>query len=140
MAFTRDEMIKLLNRDLELEYSACIQYVQHASVISGAEYESIQKELLVHAKEELGHAISLSEQIAFIGGTPTVAVGDIHTGVHAGEMLRQDLAGEEDAIERYKARIRQAEELQEYGLRRVLEDILIVEEEHKRDLKMALGE
>ena len=29
--------------------------------------------------------------------------------------------------------------MQEYGLRRVLEDILIQEEEHKRDLLDALG-
>jgi len=28
----------------------------------------------------------------------------------------------------------QAEQLQEYGLRRIIEDILIQEEEHKRDL------
>ena len=51
------------------------------------------------------------------------------------EMLKQDLAGEELAISRYKTRIAQAEELKEYGLRRILEDILIMEEEHKRDLQ-----
>jgi bacterioferritin len=49
-------------------------------------------------------------------------------------MLKQDLAGEDLAIRRYKERILQAEKLREYGLRRVLEDILIQEEEHKRDL------
>ena len=35
-------------------------------------------------------------------------------------------------------RISQAEEMQEYGLRRALEDILVQEEEHKRDLLMAI--
>jgi len=54
-------------------------------------------------------------------------------------MLKQDLAGEELAIKRYKERIGQAEALREYGLRRVLEDILIQEEEHKRDLANALA-
>lgn len=140
MAIAKEQMVDLLNRDLELEYSACIQYVQHAAVITGAQYESIQKELLVHANEELGHAVLISEQIATLGGNPTVKVGDIHVSDDNPEMLRQDLAGEEDAIARYKARIRQAEELEEYGLRRVLEDILIVEEEHRRDLLMSLGE
>jgi bacterioferritin len=53
-------------------------------------------------------------------------------------MLEQDLEGELDAIARYKARIGQAELLQEYGLRRALEDILMVEEEHARDLQNAL--
>ena len=51
----------------------------------------------------------------------------------------QDLAGEFHAISRYKERIAEAESLREYGLRRVLEDILIVEEEHARDLLTVLG-
>jgi bacterioferritin len=55
------------------------------------------------------------------------------------EMLKQDLWGEDNAIKRYKERISQAEELKEYGLRRVLEDILIMEEEHKRDIVNALA-
>nr|NIV30152.1 ferritin-like domain-containing protein [Anaerolineae bacterium] len=40
----------------------------------------------------------------------------------------------------YKERIAEAEALQEYGLRRVLEDILIMEEEHARDLMTVLGQ
>ena len=36
-------------------------------------------------------------------------------------------------------RIGQAEQLKEYGLRRVLEDILIQEEEHKRDISNAIA-
>jgi bacterioferritin len=53
--------------------------------------------------------------------------------------LNGDLAGELHAIERYKERIAQAEALREYGLRRVLKDILIMEEEHARDLRTVLG-
>jgi bacterioferritin len=54
------------------------------------------------------------------------------------KMLEQDLWGEDNAITRYKERIGQAEALKEYGLRRALEDILIMEEEHKRDLLTVL--
>jgi bacterioferritin len=53
-------------------------------------------------------------------------------------MLEQDLVGEDNAITRYKERIAEAEALKEYGLRRVLEDILVMEEEHKRDLLTVL--
>jgi bacterioferritin len=130
----RQELLDELNKDLEWEYAAAIQYVQHASVISGAEYESIQKELVIHSQEEMQHAVSLSEQIDFLGGTPTIDVEKREISDSSLEMLKQDLAGEENAIQRYKKRIAQAEELQEYGLRRALEDILIQEEEHKRDL------
>ena len=134
MTITREQLIGELNKDLEWEYAAAIQYVQHAAVISGAQYESIQKELLIHSQEEMQHAVMLSEQIDFLGGVPTVDVEARAVATLALDMLKQDLAGEELAIRRYKDRIAQAESLQEYGLRRVLEDILIQEEEHKRDL------
>ncbi len=53
-------------------------------------------------------------------------------------MLEQDLGGEQLAIDRYKERIEQAIALKEWGLKRVLEDILLQEEEHKRDLLTVL--
>jgi len=134
MAVTREKLLEELNKDLEWEYAAAIQYVQHASVMSGAQYESIQKELIIHSQEEMQHALMLSEQIDFLGGTPTVNVKERQVSKNTLEMLKQDLAGEETAIKRYKERIEQAEALKEYGLRRILEDILIQEEEHKRDL------
>ena len=135
---TREELIDELNRDLAKEFSALVQYVQHAAVITGPQYDAISAEMIVHSNEEHAHAISLSEQIAFLGGVPAVDVGDIHVSSESRVMLEQDLAGELDAIARYKERIAQAEMLQEYGLRRALEDILIVEEEHARDLQSAL--
>ncbi len=131
-------LIKELNKDLAKEFSALVQYVQHASVITGPQYDAISAELVIHSNEEHGHAISLSEQIAFLGGIPAVDVADIHISPDSRVMLEQDLDGELDAIARYKERISQAELLQEYGLRRALEDILIVEEEHARDLQSAL--
>ncbi len=139
MKITMKKMLTELNKDLEWEYSAAVQYVQHAATINGAEYDSIQKELLLHAQEELQHAVMLSEQINFLGGVPTVDVEKREISGNNKEMLRQDLKSEENAIKRYKERIAQAEALKEYGLRRVLEDILIQEEEHKRDLTNALS-
>ena len=134
MKVSKKKLLEELNKDLEWEYSAAIQYVQHASVLTGAQYESIQKELVVHSQEEMQHALMLSEQIDFLGGTPTAKVEKIKTSKDSLQMLKQDLEGEALAIKRYKDRIAQAEALKEYGLRRILEDILIQEEEHKRDL------
>ena len=139
MKITKEELLDKLNRDLAWEYAAMIQYVQHASVVTGAEYESIIAELLIHANEEMQHAISLNDQIDFLGGVPAVDVQTIKTSSDSKEMLEQDLEGELDAVSRYKERIAEAESLREYGLRRVLEDILIMEEEHARDLMTVLG-
>lgn len=135
---TKEQLIDLLNQDLAKEYSALIQYVQHASVITGPQYDAIAAELTVHSNEEHQHAITLSDQIDFLGGVPAVDVADIHISPDSKTMLEQDLDGELDAIARYRERIAQAETLQEYGLRRALEDILVIEEEHARDLQSAL--
>jgi bacterioferritin len=139
MATTVDKLIELLNKDLALEYSAAIQYIQHAAVMTGAQYGDVIKELKLHANEEIGHAIILADQIDFLGGVPTVDVGGIKTSKDNVEMLEQNLEGEEDAIARYKSRIEQAEELKEFALAQQLRNILAVEQEHAMDLKQALG-
>jgi bacterioferritin (cytochrome b1) len=54
-------------------------------------------------------------------------------------MLGQDLAGQRGAVVRYKERIRAAMEMGEYGLARILQDVLVMEEEHVKDLETALG-
>ena len=138
MNVTKEKLVELLNRDLALEYSAAIQYIQHAAVMSGAMYGDVIKEIKIHANEEIMHANTLAGQIDFLGGFPTVDVGKIYTSKDNVEMLKQDLAGEEDAIERYKLRIDQAEGLNEFALAQQLRTILAVEQEHAMDLIQAL--
>ena len=139
MSITHEQLIAALNKDLEGEYAAGIQYLNHAAVMTGPEYDSIIKELAVHSQEEMKHAMTLAEQISFLGGEPSVSVEKTETASDSITMLEQDLRGEQKAIDSYKERIWQAEQLREYGLRRILEDILMDEEEHKRDLMTVLG-
>jgi bacterioferritin len=134
----KHDLIDALNLDLADEFASAIQYINHASLISGARFVAVQKELLVHATEEMQHATILAEQVAFLGGHPTVMVGPIQTSSHAERMLEADLDGETEAVTRYKARIAAAMELGEFGLARVLQDILVMEEEHVRDLQSAV--
>ncbi|HTS71449.1 MAG TPA: ferritin-like domain-containing protein [Terriglobia bacterium] len=135
---SKQELIDALNLDMADEFASAIQYINHASLISGARFIAVQKELLTHASEEMQHAKTLAEQVAFLGGRPTVTVGPIHTSTNSEEMLEEDLEGEKAAVTRYKARIRAAHELGEFGLARVLQDILVMEEEHVRDLQSAV--
>ena len=140
MSITIDQLVELLNHDLELEYSAAIQYINHSAVMTGAAYGDIIKELKIHSNEEIQHAMILADQIDFFKGKPSVVVGKISTSQDNQEMLRQDLEGEKDAIRRYKIRIEQAEELKEFALAQQLRSILANEQEHAMDLKQALGE
>lgn len=136
---TKEQLIDALNEDLADEFASAIQYVNHAALITGARFMAVQSELLVHATEEMQHATTLADQIATLGGRPTISVAKIETSDDSEEMLRQDLAGEKSAVARYKERIRAALDLGEYGLARVLQDIIVMEEEHVKDLEMALG-
>ena len=140
MSITVNNLVELLNHDLELEYSAAIQYINHSAVMTGSAYGDIIKELKIHANEEIQHAMILADQIDFFEGDPTVKVGEIKTSRDNQTMLKQDLEGEEDAIRRYKIRIEQAEELKEFALAQQLRNILATEQEHAMDLKQALGE
>lgn len=139
MEVTLKKLVEWLNVDLELEYSAAIQYINHAAVMSGAAYGDIIKELKVHANEEIQHAMILADQIDYFAGSPTVNVGKIAISQDNDEMLRQDLDGEEDAIRRYKVRVEQAEQLKEFALAQQLRTILATEQEHAMDLRQALG-
>lgn len=139
MDVTIEKLVDLLNIDLELEYSAAIQYINHSAVMTGAAYGDIIKELKIHANEEIQHAMILADQIDYFGGSPSVKVGKILTSRNNEEMLQQDLDGEEDAIKRYKLRIEQAEKLKEFALAQQLRNILATEQEHAMDLKQALG-
>jgi bacterioferritin len=133
------EFIDKLNKALEWEYAAAVQYVQHASLMTGPEYDAISAELVIHSNEEMVHAVTVSNIIADIGGMPSVEVEKRETSNDSKVMLEQDLAGEELAISMYKELIAMAEKLGEYGKRRQLEDILMDEEEHRRDIMSSLG-
>jgi len=136
---TKEKLLELLNKDLGLEYTACVQYTQHQAVMKGAMYQTIQKELVVHAQEELSHATILAVQIAYLGGVPTVDMPTPKISNDSRTMLQQDLDGENDAIKRYTLRISQAEEINLYHLAQQLRNILAVEQEHAMDLEAALG-
>ena len=136
---TKAEFIEKLNKALEWEYAAAIQYIQHAAVITGPEYDAISEELIVHSNEEMVHAVKVSTMIADLGGIPVVDVEERKISDDSKHMLEQDLEGEELAIKIYTELIAIAEELAEYGKRRILEEILMDEEEHKRDLLGSLG-
>src|SRR2546422_9544756 len=88
---TRLELIDKLNEDLAREYQAIIAYVVYSKVLKGAEYMTIAKELEVHAKEELQHALKVSKHIDYLGGMPTVTPLPVKTSDDAKTMLRADL-------------------------------------------------
>jgi bacterioferritin len=136
---SREQLIFLLNEDLAREYQSIISYVVYSQVMKGAAYMTIAKELEKHAKEELDHALIIAKQIDYLGGTPTVAPVPVKMTTDNEELLRLDLANENETIRNYRERVLQCEALGEYAMAEQIRDILVAEQEHQIDLATALG-
>jgi bacterioferritin len=136
---TREILIAALNEDLSREYQAIIAYVNYSQVLKGAAYMNIAGELEVHAKEELGHALQISNHVDYLGGMPSVTPKPVKTSEKAEEMLQFDLENEKETIRQYRRRVRQADELDEFAIAESLRNILVEEQDHLIALATALG-
>src|SRR5438309_6511540 len=95
---SRDRLAELLNEDLSREYQAIIGYVVYSQVLKGAQYMNIAAELEKHAGEELQHAITVANQIDYLGGMPSVVPKPVKTSERAEDMLLFDLDNETETI------------------------------------------
>src|ERR1700760_1024753 len=136
---TRAMLIAGLNEDLSREYQAIIGYVNYSQVLKGAAYMNIADELAVHAKEELDHALTVSNHIDYLGGMPSVTPKPVKTSEKAEEMLQFDLDNEKETIRHYRRRVKQADELNEFAIAESLRVILVDEQDHLIALATALG-
>ena len=136
---SRDRLAELLNEDLAREYQAIIAYVVYSQVIDGAEYTDIAKQLEIHAKEELDHALAIARQIDYLGKMPVVTPKPVKVSKEAKDMLQFDLENETDTIRNYRDRVRQCEALGEFAMAEQIRKILVQEQDHQIDLASALG-
>ncbi len=136
---SRAQLIDLLNEDLSREYQAIIAYVVYSQVLKGAAYMNIAGELEKHAAEELQHALIISRQIDYLGGTPTVEPKAVKLSEDPKELLRFDLDNEIETIRNYRERVKQCEVLGEFAIAEHLRKLLVNEQDHAIDLATALG-
>ena len=133
------DLINALNEDLAREYQAIIAYIVYSNVISGAQWMGIAAELKKHAAEELQHALTIADQIDYLGGMPTATPKQVKLSDKPEEMIRFDLENETETIRNYRERVKQAEALGHYALAEQLRKIISQEQEHQHDLATALG-
>jgi bacterioferritin len=136
---TREKLIDSLNEDLSREFQAVISYVNYSQVLKGAAYMNIADELAVHAKEELDHALQISNHVDYLGGMPSVTPKLVRTSEKAEDMLAFDLENETETIRQYRRRVKQADELNEFAIAESLRGILVQEQDHLIALATALG-
>lgn len=135
------EAVGLLNEALATELVCVLRYRFHYFMASGIHSAGIAQEFLQHSDEELGHADQIAERIKQLGGKPEMnpeviskkSHSEYKEGTTLPDMLKEDLIAERIAIESYREMIHYFGE-QDSTTRRMLEEILAVEEEHADEL------
>jgi bacterioferritin len=139
LAAKRNALIQGLQEDLAREYKAIIQYVIYSQVLDGAKYMSIAEELEVHAHEELDHALAVAKQLDYFGVYPTEVPKKVETPEDNEGMLWADLRAEDETVAQYRQRIQQAQEIGEFALAEILQELTKQEQDHQIELAAALG-
>lgn len=106
------KLIEILNSALSEEWLAYYQYWIGARVMEGPMRSEIEPELLLHATQELNHAVLVVNRIIQLGGTPVLNPAewmthsrceyDAPTDPYIEIILQQNLKGERCAIQRYQ--------------------------------------
>ncbi len=139
-------LIKELNRALELEHAARIQYLAHAELIKGLDCEPIIARLKEIASDEQKHEGMLRDLIgSYLGGEPSMGIAPTHRAGETDKILQVNLKDEKEAIDTYrqiyqkilaqKDKLPYEFEMLEHELRHIIRD----EQEHVAELSMLLG-
>ena len=125
------KVIEFLNKALTNELTAINQYWLHYRVLDDwgvhklAEYERHE------SIDEMKHADQLAERVLFLNGLPNFqAIHKLKVGETVEEILKADLAMEEEAIPLLRDAIEYCESVRDYVSRDLFASILESEEEH----------
>ncbi|HEX5043637.1 MAG TPA: bacterioferritin [Candidatus Polarisedimenticolaceae bacterium] len=125
------KIIEALNDRLREELTAINQYMVHSEMCENWGYGKLHKAIRAQAMDEMFHAEWLIERIIFLDGAPTVSnLNPMKIGKTVQEMIDHDRDDELDAIGKYNASIKLAQELGDNGTRELLDKILKMEEKH----------
>ncbi|SEB09575.1 bacterioferritin [Thalassobacillus cyri] len=134
------ELIEGLNEDLANEYAAAIMYTYNASTVDGLYYSVLKPFFEGEIGDEQGHALYLSEKIKILGGTPTTTPAEVKQFTNVKDMLEEARKSEEDTINRYETRKKQAEELGLTELVVKLDDMIADETHHMEEMERLLAD
>lgn len=143
----RKRVISVLNEVLATELVCVLRYKRHYYMATGINSRPVADEFLQHANEEQGHADMVAERIVQLQGEPDFDPSTLTNRSHSEyvpgeglvEMIREDLVAERIAIASYQEVARWLGD-GDPTTRRVIEEILAVEEGHADDMLTLLEE
>jgi len=144
LGINKDELLRMLNEALAEEWLAYYQYWIGARLMEGPMRSEIEPELLLHANQELNHAVMVVGRIIQLGGTPLLNPSQWPTfsrcdyeepnDPYVEVILAQNLRGERCAIQRYKE-IADFTSGKDHTTHQMAVAILNEEVEHEQDIE-----
>ena len=133
--------IAILQTVLATEIVCVLRYTMHAVAAAGISSDGVKEEFDEHAKEEAEHMRAVAERINQLGGRPdfdpkgleTRAASQFGNAKNLVEMIRENLIAERIAVDHYRELIRYFGD-KDPGTKRMLDWILVKEEEHANDM------
>lgn len=124
-------VIEFLNKALTNELTAVNQYWLHYRMLDNWGLAKLAEFERHESIDEMKHADRLADRILFLDGLPNFQhIGRLKIGENVEEILKADLALEEEAIPLLRDAIEHCEKVRDYVSRDLFADILENEEEH----------
>lgn len=130
------ELVAMLNKALELEHAARIQYLAHAELVQGPGSEPIVERLKEIAGDEQKHEGMFRECLAILGAEPSMGMAATHKAKELKDILAVNLKDEKDAVDFYRtisAKLKEAREELKYEYEYIehrLRHVIMDEQEH----------
>ena len=142
----KKEIIDMLNRALEMEHQAFVQYLSHAELVEGLNSEPIIARLKEIANDEKGHQEKIRELVgSYLGGVPSMGIAKTESAKTIEEILKANLKGEIEAVDFYTKVMEKVKEDKKdlpymfLKLEHEVRHIIMDEQEHIMELKTLLG-
>jgi bacterioferritin len=129
----------MMNKAIAREIQVSVQYMWQHVMAKGLESAEIADVFEDTAMTEMKHAERIAERIFYFNIVPTTKPDPIKVGGSVKEMLEFDAKAEEEAIDLYKAIIKQAQSEGDTTTRLLFEQILAEEEDHHDTFTTLLG-
>ena len=131
-----EKVIDFLNEALKNELTAINQYWLHYRMLDNWGVARLAKFEREESIDEMKHADQLADRILFLGGLPNFQMlGRLRVGETVEEILKADLALEEEAIPLLKDAVAHSESVRDYVSRDLFGAILASEEHHVDELE-----
>lgn len=143
---SKEELLNMLNKALELEHAARIQYLAHAEVVKGINSEPIVARLKEIAEDEKKHEEMFREIIgAYLSGVPSMGMAETHPAKTVDEILKVNIKDEMHAVDVYKGILEKVNTMKNelkyeyFQIEHKLRHIIMDEQEHIAELSLLKG-